>query len=119
MDHPTLDAQLLIQHISYTYSLAFPAYRCIKKDPLHTALRNSYDIVLLGGRRQETVPAPVASAMKQHVCSNRDGDPATEEVDYYKMFRMNVLLVYTLSNVSDHLFESYRYPNCRDESSCY
>jgi chitin synthase len=35
-------------------------------------------------------------------------DPATEQEDYYKMFRMDVLLVWTLSNVSDHLFGSYR-----------
>ena len=75
IDHPTPDAQLLIQHIGYTYSIALPAYRYIEKDPLHTALRNSYggDIIMLGGRREETVPASVASAMKQH--ASRDGEP--------------------------------------------
>ena len=35
-------------------------------------------------------------------------DPAMEQEDYYKTFRANVLLVWTLSNVSDHLFESSR-----------
>jgi len=35
-------------------------------------------------------------------------DPAMEQEDYYKTFRANVLLAWTLSNVSDHLFESYR-----------
>ena len=66
--------QSFIQHISYTYSLVFPAYMYIKKDPPDTALRNSYgdDIVLLGGRREEAVPTPVASAMEQHASSNRD-----------------------------------------------
>lgn len=29
-------------------------------------------------------------------------DPATQQEDYYKTFRTNVLLVWTLSNVSDH-----------------
>ena len=52
----------------------FPAYTYIKKDPLDTALRNSYgdDIVLLGGRREEAVPTLVASAMEQHASSDRD-----------------------------------------------
>jgi len=35
-------------------------------------------------------------------------DPATEQEDYYKTFRMNVLFVWILSNVSDNRFESYR-----------
>jgi len=35
-------------------------------------------------------------------------DPTTEQDDYYKTFRTNVLLIWTLSNVSDDLFESYR-----------
>jgi chitin synthase len=35
-------------------------------------------------------------------------DPETEQDNYCKTFRTNVLLVCTLSNVSDHLFESYR-----------
>jgi len=66
--------QSFIQHISYTFSLVFPAYTYIKKDPLDTALRNSYgdDIVLLGGRREEAVPTLVASAMEQHASSDRD-----------------------------------------------
>jgi hypothetical protein len=36
-------------------------------------------------------------------------DPATQQEDYYKTFRTDVLLVWTLSNVSDHLFDSELY----------
>jgi len=35
-------------------------------------------------------------------------DPATEQEDCYKTFRMNALLVWTWSNVNDNQFEWYR-----------
>jgi len=34
--------------------------------------------------------------------------PATQQEDYFKTLRTNVLLIWTLSDMSAHLFESYR-----------
>jgi chitin synthase len=72
--------------------------------------KNEFEVVLPTG--ETDINAAYEDAI--HVLSSKapktesKPDPATEQEDYYKTFRTNVLLVWTLSNVSDHLFESYR-----------
>ena len=72
-------------------------------------IENEFRVVLSTG--ETDINAAYEEAI--HVLSSkarkteRKPDSVTEQEDYYKTFRTNVLLVWTLSSVSDDLFEPY------------
>ena len=73
-------------------------------------IENEFKVVLYTG--ETDINAAYEDAI--HVLSSKapktesKPDPATEQEDYCKTFRTNVLLVWTLSSVSDDLFEPYQ-----------